>query len=91
MAAPAADGAKLLVVFLRGAYDCANLLVPISGAASDFYRSARPGIAVPMPGEANGALPLDGDWGLHPALAGSCCRCSRRSRRRSFPSPAPTT
>lgn len=71
MAAPAADGAKLLVVFLRGAYDCANLLVPISGAASDFYRGARPGIAVPMPGEANGALPLDGDWGLHPALAGS--------------------
>jgi uncharacterized protein (DUF1501 family) len=59
------------VVFLRGAYDSANLLVPISGAASDFYRSARPGIAVPMPGEANGALPLDGDWGLHPALARS--------------------
>ena len=71
MAAPAADGAKLLVVFLRGAYDCANLLVPISGKASDFYRSVRPGIAVPMPGEANGASPLDGDWGLHPALAGS--------------------
>jgi uncharacterized protein (DUF1501 family) len=71
MAAPAAEGAKLLVVFLRGAYDCANLLVPISGAAGDFYRASRPGIAVPRPGEANGALALDGDWGLHPALASS--------------------
>lgn len=71
MAAPAAEGAKLLVVFLRGAYDCANLLVPISGAAGDFYRASRPGIAVPRPGEANGALALDGDWGLHPALAAS--------------------
>jgi uncharacterized protein (DUF1501 family) len=71
MAAPAAEDAKLLVVFLRGAYDCANLLVPISGAASEFYRASRPGIAVPMPGEANGALPLDADWGLHPALASS--------------------
>jgi uncharacterized protein (DUF1501 family) len=71
MAAPAAEDAKLLVVFLRGAYDCANLLVPISGAASEFYRASRPGIAVPMPGEANGALPLNADWGLHPALASS--------------------
>jgi uncharacterized protein (DUF1501 family) len=71
MAAPAAEGAKLLVVFLRGAYDCANLLVPISGAAGDFYRASRPGIAVPRPGEANGALALDADWGLHPALASS--------------------
>lgn len=85
MAAPAADGAKLIVVFLRGAYDCANLLVPISGAASDFYRSARPGIAVPMPGEANGALPLDGDWGLHPALAGSVLPLFRKKQAAFIP------
>ncbi|CAA2110146.1 DUF1501 domain-containing protein [Variovorax paradoxus] len=68
MAAPAAEGAKLLVVFLRGAYDCNSLLVPIS---SDFYYASRPNIAIARPGAANGALPLDSDWGLHPALAQS--------------------
>ncbi len=68
MAAPAARGAKLLVVFLRGGYDSANLLVPF---ASPFYREARPRIAVPPPGEPNGALPVDARWGLHPALAAS--------------------
>ncbi|AGU50504.1 hypothetical protein VAPA_1c34180 [Variovorax paradoxus B4] len=68
MAAPGAEGAKLLVVFLRGAYDCASLLVP---TASDFYYACRPNIAIARPGEANGALPLDGQWGLHPALAQS--------------------
>src|SRR5690349_2893890 len=58
--------ARLLVVFLRGGYDAANLLVPIS---SDFYYEVRPNIAVPRPGTApNAALRLDGDWGLHPAL-----------------------
>ena len=72
MAAPAAGNAKLLVVFLRGAYDCANLLVPIAaGTTDDFYRSARPTIAVPRPGQPNGALQLDAHWGLHPALATS--------------------
>ena len=72
MAAPAAGNAKLLVVFLRGAYDCANLLVPIaSGMSDDFYRSSRPTIAVPRPGQPNGALPLDAHWGLHPVLATS--------------------
>jgi uncharacterized protein (DUF1501 family) len=68
MAAPAAEGSKLLVVFLRGGYDSANLLVPHT---SPFYYQSRPRIAVPKPGEANGALPLDGRWGLHPALAAS--------------------
>ncbi|MFZ4289777.1 DUF1501 domain-containing protein [Variovorax sp. HJSM1_2] len=68
MAAPAAQGSKLLLVFLRGGYDSANLLVPY---ASPFYYQARPGIAVPRPGEVNGALPLDNRWGLHPALATS--------------------
>ncbi|MES2530645.1 MAG: DUF1501 domain-containing protein [Pseudomonadota bacterium] len=69
IAAPAADGAKLLVVFLRGAYDCANLLVPISGEARAFYEASRPTIAVPLPGQPNGAIALDNQWGLHPALA----------------------
>ncbi|MDM0113649.1 DUF1501 domain-containing protein [Variovorax sp. J22R133] len=68
IAAPAASDAKLLVVFLRGAYDCANVLVPVS---SDFYYSARPNIAIARPGQPSGALPLDSQWGLHPALASS--------------------
>jgi uncharacterized protein (DUF1501 family) len=64
-AAPATR-AKLLVVFLRGGYDAANLLVPVS---SDFYYQARPNIAVPRPGsETNAALSIDADWGLHPTL-----------------------
>lgn len=68
MAAPATEGVKLLVVFLRGAYDCSNLLVPTS---SDFYYASRPNIAIARPGTPDGALPLDGNWGLHPALAQS--------------------
>jgi uncharacterized protein (DUF1501 family) len=64
-AAPAVKS-KLLVVFLRGGYDCANLLVPTS---SSFYYEARPNIAVAKPGSGdNCALVLDSDWGLHPAL-----------------------
>src|SRR5471030_3103393 len=59
-AAPAA-GPRLLVVFLRGAYDAANILVPVG---SDFYYASRPNIAIPK----DAALPLDSDWGLHPAL-----------------------
>ena len=62
-AAPKA-GAKLLVVFLRGAYDAANIVIP---TGSDFYYQARPTLAVPRTGE-RAALALDGDWGLHPAL-----------------------
>jgi uncharacterized protein (DUF1501 family) len=58
--------ARLLVVFMRGGYDAANLLVPVS---SNFYYEARPNIAVPKPGTgATAALPLDANWGLHPAL-----------------------
>jgi uncharacterized protein (DUF1501 family) len=68
-AAPATD-ARLLVVFLRGAYDAANVVVPVS---SDFYYSSRPtlGIARPDVGNPNAALPLTAEWGLHPALRDS--------------------
>src|SRR4051812_19999150 len=60
---------RLLVVFLRGGYDAANLLVPTSSA---FYYEARPNIAIPRPGsDARAALPLDSDWALHPALSDS--------------------
>jgi uncharacterized protein (DUF1501 family) len=63
------DDAKLLIVFLRGGYDAANLLVPVS---SPFYYESRPNIAIARPGpDANAALALDADWGLHPALRSS--------------------
>lgn len=69
-ALPAAGQTRLLVVFLRGAYDATHIVVPV---ASDFYYQARPSIAIARPDPANprAALPLDGDWGLHPALADS--------------------
>lgn len=68
-AVPAAD-AKCLVVFLRGGYDGANLLVPHS---SRFYYEARPLLAIPRPDPADGsaAIRLDDAWGLHPALKDS--------------------
>ncbi len=61
---------RLLVVFLRGAYDAANVVIPTGG---DFYYQARPTLAVPRPNPAdpNAALPLDADWSLHPALKDS--------------------
>jgi len=64
-AAPKAD-MRTLVVFLRGAYDAANVVIPVS---SGFYYEQRPTIAVPRPGtHADDAVPLTPDWGLHPAL-----------------------
>jgi uncharacterized protein (DUF1501 family) len=60
---------KFLLVFLRGGYDAANLLVPIS---SPFYYESRPNIAIAKPSaDMHAAIPLDGDWGLHPALRDS--------------------
>ena len=56
---------RFLLIFLRGAYDCNSLLVPTH---SDFYYQARPGIAIARPGSADGALALNPQWGLHPAL-----------------------
>ena len=67
-AAPRNDTPRFLLVFLRGAYDSNSLLVPTH---SDFYYHARPTIAIARPGETGGALPLDGQWGLHPAMEGS--------------------
>jgi uncharacterized protein (DUF1501 family) len=65
-AAPAAPG-KFLLVFLRGGLDTNHLLVP---TASDFYYRSRPNIAIARPGpDPQAALPLDGDWGLHPVMA----------------------
>jgi uncharacterized protein (DUF1501 family) len=60
-ALPAQDAPRLLVVFLRGAYDAANIVIPVS---SDFYYASRPTLAVPK----TAALPLNAYWALHPAL-----------------------
>lgn len=67
-AAPSADLPRFLLVFLRGAYDANNLLVPL---ASPFYAEARPTLAIARPGSGeNAALALPGtaDWGLAPAV-----------------------
>jgi uncharacterized protein (DUF1501 family) len=68
-AAPQA-GSRLLVVFLRGAYDAANIVAP---TGSDFYHQARPtlGLAKPDPANPQASLALDADWSLHPALKDS--------------------
>jgi uncharacterized protein (DUF1501 family) len=58
---------RLVVVLLRGAMDGLSA-VPAHGDP-DFER-ARNGLAIPRPGQADGALPLDATFGLHPALAG---------------------
>jgi uncharacterized protein (DUF1501 family) len=53
----------LVCVFLRGAADGLNIVVP--HADRDYYR-LRPTIAVAPPEKPNGALELDGRFGLHP-------------------------
>ncbi|WP_426269361.1 DUF1501 domain-containing protein [Dyella kyungheensis] len=65
-----ANSPRFLLVFLRGGYDCNNLLVPYS---SDFYYESRPTLAIakPDPGNANSAIALDGNWGLNPVLRDS--------------------
>ncbi|WP_422846024.1 DUF1501 domain-containing protein [Acidovorax sp. M2(2025)] len=68
LAAPRQQEARFLLVFLRGGYDCASLLVP---TASSYYYETRPNIAIARPGQDGGALPLTADWGLHPVLADS--------------------
>jgi uncharacterized protein (DUF1501 family) len=64
------DSPRFLLVFLRGGYDATNALIPYS---SSFYYEARPTIAIarPDPAAAAGALALDSDWALAPALRDS--------------------
>ncbi len=68
-AAPPASP-RLLFMFLRGGYDCNNLLVPY---ASDFYYEARPTLAIAKPSEndPNSAIVLGPHWGLTPILRDS--------------------
>ncbi len=58
---------RLVLVFLRGAYDGLSALVP---HADTNYYARRPVIAIPKPdGSAQTALALDTTFGLHPAMA----------------------
>ncbi len=56
----------LIAIFQRGAVDGLNMVVPHGDAA---YYAARPTIAIARPGRENGALDLDGFFGLHPRMA----------------------
>jgi len=53
----------LVVIFLRGGMDGLNFIVPFKDPA---YYSLRQSIAIPMPGATDGALDLNGFFGLHP-------------------------
>lgn len=57
---------RLVVIFLRGAVDGLNVVVPYGETA---YYDGRPTIALAKPGEDGGVSDLDGYFGLHPALA----------------------
>lgn len=57
---------RLVCIVLRGALDGLHALPPYADAD---YRSLRPLIAVPKPGEEKGAIDLNGYFGLHPGLA----------------------
>ena len=56
----------LITIFQRGAVDGLNMVVPFG--EKEYYAS-RPSIAVPKPNVAEGAVDLDGFFGLHPRLA----------------------
>jgi uncharacterized protein (DUF1501 family) len=57
---------RFVVVFLRGAIDGLSVVVPYREA--NYYR-LRPKISIAKPDAPGGALDLDGQFGLHPALA----------------------
>ena len=57
---------RLAIVILRGGLDGLHAVPPYGDPR---YRALRPTIAVPPPGEEDGALDLNGTFGLHPALA----------------------
>jgi uncharacterized protein (DUF1501 family) len=66
-AAAAESRQKILVaIFQRGAVDGLNMVVPFGERA---YYQNRPSIAIARPGQPDGALDLDGFFGLHPRMA----------------------
>lgn len=57
---------RLIVVMLRGAVDGLNVVVPWG---EESYYDYRPGIALPLPGETDGVIDLDGFFGMAPSMA----------------------
>jgi uncharacterized protein (DUF1501 family) len=57
------DSDTLVVIFLRGGWDALNVVPPLQGDDRGFYEKARPNIRI------SGLLPLNDQFGLHPALA----------------------
>jgi uncharacterized protein (DUF1501 family) len=65
--APPLKEGRLIVVFLRGAYDGLSAAVPYSDV---YYANNRPTTAIPAPdGSAATSLKLDQTFALHPSLA----------------------
>lgn len=62
-----ASDARLVVVILRGALDG---LAAVPAVGDPNYRRQRGALAIDAPGTAGGALALDADFALHPALTG---------------------
>ena len=56
----------LIAIFQRGAVDGLNMIVPFGEQA---YYASRPSIAVARPNNPDGAIDLDGFFGLHPRMA----------------------
>lgn len=55
----------LVTIFQRGAVDGLNMIVP---HGDPVYYNLRRGIAIPKPNQNEGAVDLDGYFGLHPAM-----------------------
>ena len=67
LAEASAKSGRMVLVFLRGAYDGLSMLPPHGDA---MYSQIRPNIAIPKPdGTLKTALALDTTFGLHPACA----------------------
>lgn len=64
LAAAPRDG-RLVVVIMRGALDGLSAVPPVGDPD---YARLRGALAIGTPGTSGGALPLDGTFGLHPAL-----------------------
>jgi uncharacterized protein (DUF1501 family) len=67
----ALDGDTLVIIFLRGAADALNMIVP---HGDPVYYALRPTLGIPHPDDSHApvrqrTLDLDGFFGLHPALA----------------------
>jgi uncharacterized protein (DUF1501 family) len=56
----------LVTIFQRGAVDGLNVVVP---HGEEQYYALRPTIAIPQPKKTDGAIDLDGYFGLNPAMA----------------------